>query len=555
LKALEFLNAEELNGERGEKGMILRIARKDFLNNLLSARFVIGFVLCLFLVPFSVLINIDDYSEQASLYRLDRDAAEKSLKEIRVYSALRPEIVFPPEPLSIFDKGLSNQVGNKLRIQLGEIPLLTEGKTTTRDNPFLASFFSVDFVDIAAVIFSLLALLFSYDALTREKEDGTLRQQMANSLKRSHLLAGKVAGILLTLLPVLVFCFLLGAIIVLASGDVSFSGREWGRLALLVLVSLVYLAVFAFLGLLVSARTKTSVTSLVYCLFLWVLLIFIVPNLSSYLAESFVGIKSRDNLNVVLADMDKAFDKRVEAAARSLTQPDWWMNWYSNSGDDGFEESYGCTASYFEYKRRRASISEPMRLDNADLKWGPQKEYFDSLTRQTRTADLLSMVSPSGIFRLVGSALCGTDWRAQEKRLEDLRRYRETFVRYLQSKNIFSSFSYITAAPPSTFRTADELVAARSGGEFRTLAEYESWVEKQTDFRAQWQVLYKVRVPRERPEDYPYLTVDDLPRFPVGSASLLAGFEISIIRLGLLVFEFIFLFALGYVAFIRYDVR
>ena len=536
-------------------GVVFRIAKKDFLNNLLTARFVIGFVLCLVLIPFSVLINVDDYREQISLYRVDLAAAEKSQKEIRVYSALRPEIVFPPEPLSVLGKGLSGQVGNKLRIRLGEVPLLAEGKTAARDNPFLASFFSVDFVDIAAVIFSLLALLFSYDALTREKEDGTLRLQMAGDLPRSKLLAGKIAGIWLTLLPVLVFCFGLGAVIVLASGDLAFSGREWARLALLAVISLVYLAVFVLIGLFVSSRSTGSVTSLVLCLLLWVLLVFVAPNLSSYLAESFVAVPSRDNLNAVLADLDRAFEKRVEEATSSLGRPDWQMDWYSNSADDGYRESYGCTASYFEYKRRAASISEPLRIDNADRKWGPQKAYLDSLTRQARAADWLSMLSPAGIFRLVGTALCGTDWRAQDRRLEDLRRYRETFVRYLQGKGIFSSFAYITAAPPSTFKTADQLVAARSGGAFKTLAEYDAWAARQTDFRAQWQVLYKVAVPGERPGDYPYLAIDDLPRYADRPGLLFAGIEVSVIRLGFLIFEAIFLFALGYVAFLRYDVR
>jgi ABC-type transport system involved in multi-copper enzyme maturation permease subunit len=90
-------------------------------------------------------------------------------------------------------------VGNKVKIQLGEKPWLAEGTSAVRDNPFLASFFSIDFVDIAAIIFSLLALLFSYDVFTREKEDGTLKLQMANSVGRSRFLAGKVLGILATL--------------------------------------------------------------------------------------------------------------------------------------------------------------------------------------------------------------------------------------------------------------------------------------------------------------------------------------------------------------------
>jgi len=41
--------------------MIWKIAKKEFLLNLISARFVIGFLLCLFLIPFTLTVNIDEY--------------------------------------------------------------------------------------------------------------------------------------------------------------------------------------------------------------------------------------------------------------------------------------------------------------------------------------------------------------------------------------------------------------------------------------------------------------------------------------------------------------
>ncbi|MDD8026560.1 MAG: ABC transporter permease subunit [Acidobacteriota bacterium] len=535
--------------------MVFHIAKKEFLNNLLSARFLIGFLLCLVLIPFSILINVDDYRDQMSQSKIDRDAAEKEMTEVRVFSTLRPMVVFSAEPLGVFGKGLSGQVGNQVGIRLGSKPLLAEGKTAARDNPFLASFFSVDFVDIAAIIFSLLALLFSYDALTREKEDGTLRLQMANSLGRAKLLAGKVVGILMTLLPVVVFCFLLGAIIVLASRDLVYSAGEWSRLILLALVSLAYLVFFVFLGLFVSSKSRGSVSSLVVCLFLWVVLIFIVPNLASTFAESFVPIQSRDNLDSVIADMDKGLDERIQAATDKLPPSDWNMNWWMFGGSDGERETYGCTASHFERNRREMALSEPLRLDNADRKWAPQKAYLDSLSRQARVAEDLALFSPAGIFRAVATSVCGTDRRAQEKRLEDVRRYRETFVSWLKGKNLFEKYEYITPTLPSAFKTRDQLVAARTGGRFKTQAEYDAWADKEPDFRKRWQVLSTVTLPGDSPEDYPFLKLGDMPRFlerPVSAADSMAA---SLPRLGLLLFECIFLFALAYVAFIRYDVR
>jgi len=155
----------------------------------------------------------------------------------------------------------------------------------------------------------------------------------------------------------------------------------------------------------------------------------------------------------------------------------------------------------------------------------------------------------------VATAVCGTDRRAQEKRLDDVRRYRETFLNWFKGKNMFEKFEYITPAPPAAFMTADQIIAARTGGKFKTLADYDAWAAKESDFRKTWQVLSLVDIPGDGPDDFPVLKLDDMPRFPARAASLAAGLAGLAFRLGLLLFECVFLFALAYVAFIRYDVR
>jgi ABC-type transport system involved in multi-copper enzyme maturation permease subunit len=535
--------------------VVLHIAKKDFKNNLLSARFLIGFVLCLVLIPFSILINISNYRDRMAQYRLDRDAAEKTATEVRVYSALRPEVVLPPDPLSVFGKGISDQVGNRVKVWLGDKPLLAAGKTAAGDNPFLASFFSVDFVDIAAIIFSLLALIFSYDAFTREKEDGTLKLQMSNSVARSTCLAGKVLGVFLTLLPVLVFSFLLSAVLVLFSRNVSFSAVDWGRIALLFTVSLVYLAVFVFIGLLVSARSKSSVTSLVLCLFLWVVFVFIVPVVSSNFAESFVGVESRDNLDRVLKDIDTEREEKIGQAFKAQGIPRGYSCWWCNNGMDGLVETYGNSRSEFEKFRRRAAISEPIRIEYADKRWAFQKAYLDSLSRQARAGEQLALLSPTGVFRTIASSVCRTDLTSYEDHMDRTRQYRETFIRWLQGKKVFASFPWITPADPSSFLTEDQLTEKRTGGEFKTEQEYEAWASQQKDFRARWQKLNQVRLHGDSPDDFPFLDIADMPRFQGQAGTLLSGLGSSTVDVGLLFVEAILLFYLGFVAFIRFDVR
>lgn len=535
--------------------MVLHIARKDFLTNLLSARFLIGFVFCLVLIPFSILINISNYRDRVAQYRVDRDVADKSAAEVRVYSTLRPEVVVPPEPLSVFGKGLSDQVGNRIWIQLGEKPLLATGKSAAGDNPFLASFFSVDFADIAAIVFSLLALIFSYDAFTREKEDGTLKLQMSNSLGRSTCLTGKLLGIFFTLLPVLAFSFILSAVLVLFSRDVVFSAVEWGRVALLFAASLLYLAVFIFIGLLVSARSKSSVTSLVLCLFLWVFFVFLIPGISANFAESFVGVESRDNLDRVMKDIDKEREETIRQAFKAQGVPEGWSCWWCSSGADGAMETYGNSRSDFDMFRRRAMISEPIRIAYADKKWASQKAYLDSLAHQARAAEKLSLLSPTGVFRAIASAVCRTDLASHEHQMDRTRQYRETFIGWLRSMDIFASFRWITPANPDSFLTADQLTEKRTGGEFKTAQAYEAWASQQTDWRARWGKLSKVKVPGDSPEDFPFIDVPDMPRFQVPTETLLSGLGSSTVDVGLLLVEAVFLFYLGFIAFIRFDVR
>jgi hypothetical protein len=103
--------------------------------------------------------------------------------------------------------------------------------------------------------------------------------------------------------------------------------------------------------------------------------------------------------------------------------------------------------------------------------------------------------------------------------------------------------------------TEDQLVEKRTGGEFKTEAAYEAWASEQKDFRARWSKLSTVKLHGDSPEGFPFLDISDMPRFQDQAGGLLSGLESSVLKTGLLIVAAVFLFALGYVAFIRYDVR
>ena len=76
------------------------------------------------------------------------------------------------------------------------------------------------------------------------------------------------------------------------------NAHDWAKLGLFILSSVIYLAVFFSLGLLISSLTHRSSTSLIISLFVWTILVFLIPNLGNILAPQFVQIPTAQQLEL-----------------------------------------------------------------------------------------------------------------------------------------------------------------------------------------------------------------------------------------------------------------
>ena len=70
------------------------------------------------------------------------------------------------------------------------------------------------------------------------------------------------------------------------------------KLGIFLFSSVIYLAIFFSLGLLISSLTSRAASSLVISLFAWAMLVFVIPNLGNILARQFVKIPSVQQLEV-----------------------------------------------------------------------------------------------------------------------------------------------------------------------------------------------------------------------------------------------------------------
>lgn len=448
--------------------MIWHIAKKDFLLNIISVRFAIGFLLCLLVIPFTIIVNIDDYRNQVRIYRIDSGEAERSLEETRVYSGLRPVIVKPPESLGIFCRGISNNTGDRVKIRFGVKPIFLEGEASLRDNPFLNSFFSIDFISVISILIPLLALIFSYDLFTREREDGTLKLALTKGISRSTLIAGKLSGVIITLVPILVFCYLLSFLIIAISRDVAFSGGEWMNIIVLFVISLFFTLTFIMTGAFMSSLVRHSSTSIVICLLCWVWFVFLVPAINNFSVESFVETNLYENVTYALEEIDRDYyeihqEKYLEIREEEGLEGTTW--WNATGGEDGYFETSGTPMEVMEFERRMRSWSEPVRIEYADRKWAVQKEYLDGLIRQARWQSYLSWLSPAMVFEQVSAGLCRTDMNACLDFMDEVRNYREILIRHFTANGWFDSFRYITPQPVDKISTWEEFNRIAESGD------------------------------------------------------------------------------------------
>ncbi|HAQ64511.1 MAG TPA: hypothetical protein DCR43_01425 [Bacteroidales bacterium] len=518
--------------------MIWLIAKKDFILNLTSSRFVIGFLLCLVIIPFTMVVSVDGYKNQMRVYEVDRAEALKKWQEVKVYSAVRPEIVKEPEALGIFTRGIEGNMGNSLTIRLGEYPLLLTGHAGTRDNPLLNAFFSIDFTTVIAILMSLLALVFSFDLFTREREEGTMKLVFTNGVSRSAFLMAKFLGVFITLVPILFFSFMLSTLIVVLNPAIAFSSAEWLGIILLFGAAILYLMVFILLGMVISAWSKKSSTAIVVSLLAWVWLLFLVPDIAYYSSQSVSKVAPYDNVLYSLDELDRVFREKTDEKWGEIQKQmglDGIGHWNWSGGYDGYDELYGCTWETNEFHRRLNAWREPARLDNADKKWTFQKEWLDGLQRQERTRQVMSWLSPSEIFQQIASSLCRTSPESYLNYMQRIREYRATLIAYFHGKKLFESFSYFTQQDPKTFLTIAKTQQMEEEGFFDS---------KNFKVPPYWEGSY-----------YLPLNLDDVPKFTfqkqnaAGSLKASLGLVVGLLSLGIA----LFLVVIG--VFQKYDVR
>ena len=471
--------------------MILTIARKEFLANLMTLRFSYALAFCIVLMGLIAYVLTEDYTKRLDAYRAELIKEEQELKKVKVYAQLEISTARPPSPLSIFSEGMEKRLGNILRFSHAKVPTMLTWRKET--NPLLDAFPPFDLATIAQLLFSLMALFFAYDAICGERETGTLPLIGSNAVARYQMLIGKwIGGMLCTILPVLTG-FLVALILIERAPQISLSGSEWFRVALTVGTTLVYISVFYLIGLCISVRVGHSATALVFAIFVWALTTIVLPTTTAYLVGELMPLPSEREL---MHERHRLSRELSEKFHTSLAKAIQGKETSKEIGDEielpaihemGLEQSFwkaslGPFVAVGGLFREAAPIlkefygkMEPRRIAYGEQMLRLEDRLVAGRTAQAERSRRIGRLFLAPAFSGAVSAFAGTDLASYQDFIQHARGYRQVLIGFMRDRGIFTSTLFFSQdREEDLLRAKDAMRLLRAGQlQYTSIAEWD----------------------------------------------------------------------------------
>jgi ABC-type transport system involved in multi-copper enzyme maturation permease subunit len=407
--------------------MFSTLVAKELRLMLRSPKFTAAFGLSTLLLLVSVFTGTREYRAAAAHYTLGTELSQQTLRSQSSWAGMTVNAYRAPAPLQVLAGGITNSIGRFSPINAMEPAKLRHSAYT--DEPIYAVFGQIDPAFIVVAVFSLMAIVFSYDAINGERESGTLRLTFANALPRRLYVAAKFTGAWLALILPLLIPVLLATAILLASG-IPFSGEDWMNYAFFWLLSMLVMTFFLALGLFASALTRQSSNSFLIALACWVLIVFLLPRIA---VLSAAALRPAPSSAEVDAEQDVYSRDRLEQHMHQLE--DRWRE--RSRATESLPPDEQSRVRKEKQKEWRA-LDEEERLvtqrdiDNHALLLDQNRN--NALNSQQQLAITFARISPASSYLFSAMALAGTDPGVKERTMESFRRYRESMTSYVSAK-------------------------------------------------------------------------------------------------------------------------
>ncbi|HSR66499.1 MAG TPA: ABC transporter permease subunit [Acidobacteriota bacterium] len=242
--------------------------------------FLLGSVLAILITALpAALVLIEIQEEERGRFLHDRLALTDQVSRLPGLARFPLVVSVPPPPLSFLNRGITDQVSLQVSFSRLDPPRMQPRR---EDGSWLGYFFPpFDMATLCAIFFSLVPFLFAYGCFSREKESGTLKIVMSNSLPMWKLIAGKLAGLSIALAAPLATMLLVSLGVLLSSPAIrsAMQTSDWVGFWFFFAAVAAYGLIHLQIAMLASLVTHKPANTLFVLLTFWMASMVLVPSL------------------------------------------------------------------------------------------------------------------------------------------------------------------------------------------------------------------------------------------------------------------------------------
>jgi ABC-type transport system involved in multi-copper enzyme maturation permease subunit len=383
--------------------------------------------ICVLILTLTAFINgITSYNEINQNIITGTRAADESLAQEEEYVTAGQkgyQVYVNPTPLAIYDYGVFRSFGFDSIIKKANVAKLSDSPGVGVQG--LNSYGIMDPATINNMILSLFAILFSYNLISGERQEGLLRMIFANSISRNQVLFSKIIGGLLPLLLLVVLPMIIGQLVIVMFIESAVSMEMLGQFALLLLVNVLYVIVFFMIGLLISTLTKKPFNSFLFSILLWILVVIIFPRFAINISEITTEMDSPDKVQNELLAYTGDTMKRLGA----------YYQEYVETHEIKYNQLFSEMTNLVQYAIARAQEETLLFQEKQMQRLQNQRNNF--LNR----VSIYSFFSPSAIYTSLTQRIVRTHPEFIEKIENHLNRYARSFEQYFESKEEVDAYN------------------------------------------------------------------------------------------------------------------
>jgi ABC-type transport system involved in multi-copper enzyme maturation permease subunit len=387
------------------------IAKKEIIANIRNFKIAVAFATMTLLLLLSARLLALDYQHRLNGWSLNQDQRRDPVVGGGISFELSDGSFFhrvgvshnppmqAPQPFSALIKGMDGEMDRTVSVS----QRITFGPR--QEEPTVSAIFNTpDTSFVMKLLVSLFALIFSLDAVTREKEAGTLRAALSQPIRRRELILYKSIGASISLLAPFAIAFAVEIIYLHFAHGMLSTREDLSRALLIFGLGALYGIVFVHIGLFISTVTTQTKIAVTTALLTWAMIVLVLPNAAALVAKLLAPTTSYNQLNARLYEARQRIFQ-VESKANPMTR---------------------------QSPEQPASGQALLRLFEVERQL--TDSYLASKKDQNRRAKLFAALTPAGALTFGLSDLAGTGVDAYNSYLELFRSSRDVMLDALKRR-------------------------------------------------------------------------------------------------------------------------